>query len=130
MKKAIFLTIFASFFVHCEYQSREWQTVVSKPNTPQAPTPQPSTSIKQKVTFKDIKPLFQKHCMLCHGSTPAIDWTSFDVSKEYGLNGKLYERIWSLKDDPVQGMPLGNAFQMTIEERQKIIDWIKDGLNP
>ena len=80
----------------------------------------------QRVSFDEVKPLFEKHCMLCHrGVPPIINWLDENTAKEYVENGKLYNRIWELKDDPMRGMPLGNAFGMTEEERQKIVEWLE-----
>ena len=86
-----------------------------------------------KVTFDDIKPLFETHCIACHveGASPPqiplIEWLDYNTAKSYADNGKLKERVWDLKDDPVKGMPMANATEMTEEERQQIVKWIEDG---
>ena len=81
-----------------------------------------------KTVFDDIKPLFKKHCMLCHGfAEPKINWLDHTTAKSYVDNKNLYEKIWELRNDPVKGMPLGNSMRMTTEEREKIVKWIEDG---
>ena len=81
---------------------------------------------QKKVSFTEVKPLFEKHCMICHGAVdPKINWLDQKTAKEYVENGKLYHRIWEKKADPMKGMPLGNAFGMTEDERQQIVDWIE-----
>ena len=84
------------------------------------------TETLQRVSFEEIKPLFEKHCMLCHRvAPPIINWLDQNTAKEYVENGKLYNRIWELKNDIQKGMPLGNSFGMTEEERLKIVEWIE-----
>ena len=78
--------------------------------------------------FSDVSPLLEKHCMWCHGPIPPqINWLDYEVAKGYVENGELYNRVWELKDDAMNGMPQGNAFGMTEEERQQIVKWIEDG---
>ncbi len=86
-----------------------------------------------KISFEtQIKPLFQKHCSLCHTAQmpPVVDWTDYSATKPYVDSGSLLERIWTLKDDPAKSMPLANAFQMTDEERELIKNWIESGATP
>ena len=80
------------------------------------------------VVFADVQPLFEKHCMSCHAFIdPKINWLDQETAKLYIENGILYQRIWELRDDPAKGMPLGNAFGMTEEERKTIVKWIEGG---
>ena len=107
-------------------------------NTPVAGNTPPSVPA---VTFKDVKPLFQNYCISCHGvqyfrlneagspnpndPLPPFILTKYSVAKEYVDNGKLLERIWTLRNDPIRRMPWN--IEMPDEDRQKIKDWIDAG---
>jgi len=116
----------------CDFKKRDWSqsetpTQVTQQETTPKPTPKPTPEIT-KTKFSDITPLFEKHCMICHGTNlPKIDFLNHKVAVRYIDNGKLYERIWTLKDDRLKSMPLGNSFKMTDAERKLIIKWIQDG---
>ena len=92
-----------------------------------APTPLESPP-ENKVRFEAVKTIFEERCIACHNSNAAIpNYMDFAVIKERVENGKLLKRVWTLKDDPAKGMPLGNATGMTDEERELIVKWIEDG---
>ena len=83
------------------------------------------TDFSTKVSFDEIRPLFEKHCMACHGVIdPKINWLDLETAREYVQNGKLYHRIWELKDDMSKGMPLGGG-AISLEEREQIVEWIE-----
>ena len=42
---------------------------------------------------------------------PKINWVDYAVAKPYVDNGKLYEKIWTLREDEEKGMPMGNGFE-------------------
>ncbi len=91
-----------------------------------------STTVVQqnKTRFAEVKPILQQRCTLCHGPgkmQPTSDWLDYATSKSRVDNGEFLNRIWTLKDDPVKGMPMGNATQMTDKERSLIKKWIEDG---
>ena len=91
-----------------------------------------NTVDQQQITFSEVQPLLQKHCVYCHvpgapPTIPTIDWGDYATTKPYVDNGILYERMWTLREDEEKGMPLGNGFDMTEEERKKIVSWIQGG---
>ena len=95
-------------------------------------SPPPSISFET-----DIRPLFEKHCMECHvEGPPAIQWTVYDESMKYVKNGELLNRVWTLKDDELRGMPIGNMYKdeeeepMTEKERVLIKNWMESGASP
>lgn len=70
--------------------------------------------------YQDVKPIFQKHCAQCHNANwPEKNW--LDESKAKRDAQKIKLRIEN------KTMPPGNFTKMTEEERQKIIDWVKEG---
>ncbi|MDE0118703.1 MAG: c-type cytochrome [Bdellovibrionales bacterium] len=106
--------------------------VSSSPTTSTAVVGTTSTTVtsQSKTRFEEVKPIFQKRCTLCHGPgkmQPTSDWLDYATSKSRVDNGELFNRIWTLKDDPAKGMPMGNSTQMTDEERELIKKWIEDG---
>ena len=126
--------------INCGGKQRPWNTTDQVPpiqlvenTTDQATTTQSAENTTDQaatptVLYSDIQPLFQKHCMICHrGIEPKINWLDYATAKSYADNGKLYERIWTLRKNQVKAMPLGNSFRMTLEERKQIVQWIEDG---
>ena len=104
--------------------------------TNQAPVPvsRSGTGTGPVIRWSDIKPIFEKHCVICHQSPqPRLDGSmlnkfdlkNYSVAKKYVDNGELFKRVWTLRDDPQKGMPFGGG--MEIEKRQKIKDWIEAG---
>jgi len=88
----------------------------------EAATQQSSSSISFQ---EDIRPLFEKRCMMCHKYTlHRIQWTEYDESMQYVNSGQLLERVWNLQDMPPPGM------EMTEEERKLVKDWIEGGAPP
>jgi len=88
----------------------------------EAATQQSSSSISFQ---EDIRPLFEKRCMMCHKYTlHRIQWTEYDESMQYVNSGQLLERVWNLQDMPPPGM------EMTEEERELVKDWIEGGAPP
>ena len=70
--------------------------------------------------YKDIKPIFEKRCALCHSSNwPDKNW--LDVDKARANAEKIKFRVSN------QSMPPGNATSLTKEERKMIIDWVDGG---
>lgn len=68
-------------------------------------------------TYKDVKPLFEKHCAQCHNANwPSRNWLDEETAKKNALQIKA--RVQN------RTMPPGNVTNMTKEERQKIIDWV------
>ena len=126
MKQVILLIFFTFLLTNCDYKKRAWDPNNSGTSNIAQNTPAAAAQ-DQKILFSDVKPLFEKHCMFCHNVAPKIDWLDYQISKAYADSGKLYARIWTLRDDVAKAMPLGNAFGMTPEERQLIVKWIEDG---
>jgi uncharacterized membrane protein len=71
-------------------------------------------------TYKDVKPLFEKHCAQCHNANwPSRNWLDEKTAKTYA--SQIRYRLEN------KTMPPGNFTKMTQEERDKIIDWVKKG---
>ena len=90
----------------------------------------PPPSAEPAVRFAEVEPLFDTHCMVCHRSTPpVVDWTNYEVAKTYVDNGKLLERVWTLKDDILKGMPMGGGAgtKFSPANRELIKKWIEGG---
>jgi uncharacterized membrane protein len=88
------------------------------------------TAAVGNVTFVDIHPIIEKHCIQCHSATPtnkdfpeAPKGVMFDAPDEI----KLYAA--KIKQQAVLSniMPLGNLTGITKEERQKLGAWIDAG---
>jgi uncharacterized membrane protein len=80
----------------------------------ECPTPAP--------VYADIAPIIQQRCAVCHGATPEGPWPLND-----------YHSVADWQDD-IRGdilncsMPPSDAgLQMTREEREKILAWIRCG---
>ena len=144
--KNSFLLILITFFalLSCNSKQQPWDSdTLADPNNPKRKKIEQNSQThkeeeeeeklennqfqEKKIAFTDkVKPLFEKHCMLCHSANPKINWLEYETALNYVNNGKLYLKVWELKDDLAQGMPLGNVFSMTEEERQQIVDWIEE----
>lgn len=81
-----------------------------------------STKIYADVIYtKDIKPIFEKRCILCHGPNNPNNlpnWLDYKTAYEKRL--LIRERVVIKKE-----MPLG--FSMPQEERDLVEQWIKEG---
>jgi uncharacterized membrane protein len=68
----------------------------------------------------DIKPIFEKRCSQCHNANWADkNWMDYDTA--YKNRDKIKLRVEN------QTMPPGNSTNMTKEERDKVIKWVKEG---
>lgn len=84
--------------------------------------------VNNRLRFANIKPILQNRCAACHNPVLNLpNMLEYPVIKERVDNGKLFERVVTLKDDPAKGMPLGNTTGMTDAERDLIKQWIQDG---
>ena len=105
-------------------------TPATTPSSPEEPS-------SPAVRFAEVKPIFQNHCITCHfkprvSTAVEVDWSDHSATVSYVQNGKLLEKVWTLKDDFVKGMPMGNGpgvngQTMTLEERELIKKWIEGG---
>ncbi len=77
----------------------------------------------KRVTFDQVKPVFEKRCSICHIAMPGKNWTNFENSKAYAK--KIIIRVMIKKDMPTLGTPY--ASQITLQERKLIAQWVKDG---
>lgn len=84
------------------------------------------------VSFADIHPIIQKHCVRCHSAHPtnpdfpeAPKGVMFDTPDEIKLHAERIEQQAVLSDI----MPLGNETGMTEAERQRLGAWIAGGAN-
>ena len=141
--KKIILLFYVLGVIGCGGKKRPWGEVPKPGSTkkiteetgidqtsmnPDATTEEIETAATPIILYSDIQTLFDKHCMICHRTGESkINWVDYTTAKSYVDNGKLYERIWTLKEDQLKSMPLGNVFQMTIEERKQIVQWIEAG---
>ena len=68
----------------------------------------------------DIKPIFQNRCSQCHNSNWADkNWMDYDTA--YKNRDKIKLRVEN------KTMPPSNSTNMTKEERDKVIKWVKQG---
>ena len=105
------------------------------------PTPRPLPAKKaqvngqaklEKLTYKDIAPIIEKHCVSCHKEPPnnplwpmptppkGIKFTEPKLVKQYAQQ-ILAQAVHS------KTMPLANQTKMTDEERAKLGQWIDGG---
>lgn len=87
---------------------------VGKPNGGSSPG-----AVKVSYT-RDVLPVFQKNCAMCHGAgrMNPKDWTSYDVA--FANKDLILLRVVTQKDMPL-GIPLSES------ERELIGEWIKLG---
>lgn len=84
-----------------------------------------------ELTYSDIQPIMQKHCMGCHSSKPtdplyteAPSGVMYDTPEQVRNYGqKILERAVH-----TESMPLGNKTGMTGEEREMLGVWIMSGM--
>jgi uncharacterized membrane protein len=82
------------------------------------------------VTFEDVRPIIQRHCVTCHSEAPthegipeAPKGVSFDTAEDIRLHAEMIKKQTVLSDI----MPLGNETDMTERERQMLGAWIDQG---
>ena len=125
--KKIILLFYVLGVIGCGGKKRPWEKA-PEPVSDQKTTEEIETAATPIILYSDIQTLFERHCMICHRTgVRKINWVDYTTAKSYVDNGKLYERIWTLKEDQLKSMPLGNAFKMTLEERKQIVQWIEAG---
>lgn len=79
-----------------------------------------------------VRPVIERHCISCHAAQPTS--TMFSVAPK----GVLLETEAQLRQQAARvavqvsskAMPLGNLTQMTDEERQRVLQWIKQLSKP
>ncbi|MCB9640056.1 MAG: urate hydroxylase PuuD [Myxococcales bacterium] len=106
--------------------------VISKPRaaTPSHTTSRPSKTAS-KVTFKQIQPILQVRCLVCHASKPSFP--GFNAPPQ-GIKLERFEQVRAvhakIRTSTVnsQYMPLGNLTKITPEERALIGEWIAQGM--
>jgi uncharacterized membrane protein len=83
-----------------------------------------------EVTFAEVHPIIQKHCIQCHSATPSHDGipeapkgVAFDTPEQIRLHAQMIKKQAVLSDI----MPLGNETGMTEQERQMLGAWIDQG---
>lgn len=93
--------------------------------------PRPAVSAGSgAVTFAQVEPIFKERCAVCHAAKPTQPGfdspplgVRFDTPKEIQKNAqRAFEQAVE-----TENMPIGNATNMTKDERSKIGDWIKAG---
>jgi uncharacterized membrane protein len=69
---------------------------------------------------KDVKPLIQTHCSQCHNANwPDKNWLDYDIA--FKNKDKIKLRVEN------QTMPPGNFTGISKEERNIIVNWVKQG---
>jgi hypothetical protein len=86
------------------------------------------------VTFAEVAPLFKKNCASCHrpGQMGPMPLTTYDEIRSYGQMIKYvieadYMPPW-LPDK--EYATLKNDRRLSLDEKQKIIDWVEGGMQP
>jgi len=85
---------------------------------------------KQKVSFVQVQPIFEKHCLGCHSANPTDDVYKVAPS---GVMFNTAEQIKKHADKIIvravqtQSMPQGNKTKITQAERDLIGAWITQG---
>ena len=82
------------------------------------------------VTFADVEPIIEEHCLQCHSATPsnrdfpeAPKGVAFDTPEQIRTHARNIEQQAVLSDV----MPLGNTTGMTQAERLQLGTWIAAG---
>jgi uncharacterized membrane protein len=92
--------------------------------------PKNETTTNKKVTFTEVAPIFTKHCTSCHSANPTDE--IYKVAPN-GVRLDDPEKIHAMADKIMtravltQSMPQGNKTNMTVEERELIGSWIRQG---
>jgi uncharacterized membrane protein len=82
------------------------------------------------VSFAEVRPIIDRHCMSCHSTKPTHDGVSRPPA------GLIFERPHIVAQNATrilrqtvttETMPLGNETQMTPEERRILGAWIQQG---
>jgi uncharacterized membrane protein len=75
------------------------------------------------VAFADVRQIVDQRCRVCHTAPDAPQGILFDTDRQLvALAPKIY-----LQAVRTRAMPLGNATQMTDDERQTLRDWVAQG---
>lgn len=74
----------------------------------------------KNLSFRDMRPLFEKRCSGCHANTTTgnVDWS--DYQTVYSMKDEIYLRVVILKNMPMYT-------KMAQEERDLIKIWIEQG---
>jgi hypothetical protein len=75
---------------------------------------------------RDVRPFLERHCYECHGATkPKGDLTLTNFADEAALLGD--RRVWKRVYDVLESreMPPETAKQPTVEERERVADWLE-----
>ena len=82
----------------------------------------------EKVSIAEVQAIIEKHCVSCHSSNPT---NKVFMVAPYGFMLNTKEQIIAGKSQIYQqavlsnAMPLGNATNMTSDERQKLKAWVE-----
>jgi uncharacterized membrane protein len=95
-----------------------------------APRREATATDAQPVTFAMVQPIFKQRCAVCHSAHPTQpgfdappEGVLLDTPEHIKANApRVYEQAVA-----TDNMPIGNATNMTQEERDKIGAWIKAG---
>jgi uncharacterized membrane protein len=82
------------------------------------------------VTFMDIHPIVEKHCVACHSATPTNrDFPEAPKGVMYDTPDEIRRYAHQIEQQAVLAkiMPLGNTTGMTDTERQMLGAWIEQG---
>ena len=73
-------------------------------------------------TYTDITPILNTRCATCHNAQAMPDKNWLDYSQAFKAKDKIKDRVFIKKD-----MPMGNATNITEQERKDIADWVDSG---
>lgn len=90
-----------------------------------------SLEAREKVTWKDVRPVFQRKCAVCH-SGPFLDLSKFPFHWSESTDQKriMDECIARMRVTGWKKMPPVNAQPLTLAELRLILRWYRDGMAP
>jgi uncharacterized membrane protein len=82
-----------------------------------------STEPAGRITFSQVEAIMDRRCVLCHGEAVAQKNVRVDSPEAIGRHAQqIYQQVVLMKL-----MPLGNATQITDEERELLGRWFNEG---
>ena len=90
---------------------------------PQPAAPVEAAAAAPAVSFAQVQPLVQQHCLACHGAQVQMKNVRLDSSELIAKNAQaIYQQVTVAKI-----MPMGNATGMTEADRALIGRWFQEG---
>ena len=90
------------------------------------------TSIGAVSYNADIVPILERNCVSCHHDGAIAPWSMSSHAMIMGWSPMMKEVVMTKRMPPGQidphvGLPIKDVAGLTIEEKQKLIQWIEDG---